>query len=266
MRVKALFLLLFFSLLYPVISRGNEADSLKKAGNGPDRKGFHMKFELKREATDHGVPGETTKSSVKIDALLPGVVSLVRVEVFFPDEDTDFDGNLFNPRLGDINTRIGFHSIPLIGLRISSFIELTWPTADPSNLGMGKYQGSIGIKTNVRLSKPDSIVQAHKFLFDGQVQQVVSYAGDESSKDINYTKFEFYLKDVWRKLIWMKLTAKPVINWESKANTGSVAELELGWIISHNFSVWVMGGRKLWGNGIPGTYENRLSFSAEFQF
>lgn len=265
-RYPAFVMMFFFSLLFPVKTYGNGVDSLNKAGNDLSKKGFHMKFELKREATDHGAPDETTKSSVKIDWFLHGVVSLLRLEIPFPDEKTDFQGDIFNPRLGDIKTRVGFRAIQLVGMRFSSFVELTWPTADPSSLGNGKYQASIGIRTGVHLSKPDSVFQAHKFLFDGQIQQVLSYAGDPGRKDINYTKFEFNLKDIWKKLIWMKLSAKPVIDWEGTASTGSVAELEIGWIISHHFSVWVMGGRKLWGEGIPGTYDHRLSLSTAYQF
>jgi hypothetical protein len=257
---------LFFTMLLPGIGLGSGVDSLKSAGADPVKKRLRFRCELKREATDRGTPDETTNSSVKADVFFYGVVSLLRLEIPFPDEKTDFEGNFFDPRLGDIKTRVGFRAIRLPGMKVSSFVELTWPTASPSSLGNGKYQASIGIEAAMRLSKPDSIVQTHKFTFDLLIQQVASYAGDPERKGINYTKFEFNLTDTWKKLIWFKLSGKPVIDWEKKANTGSVAEIEIGWIISHHFRLWLLGGKKLWGEGIPGTYDKRLSLAVAYQF
>jgi hypothetical protein len=225
------------------------------------------RIELKREATNRGTPEETTKTILKMSAYLEGVVSLFRLEVPFPDENTDFGGSPFDPRLGDIKARVGFRPVSVYGIPVpSSFIEITFPTAEPSDLGAGKYQLSAGLQTSMPVSPPEAMSESHKLTFEPLVQQVVSVGGDESRKNINYTKFELALRDTWQKKYWVKLTLKPVVDWEQDAKTGAVAELEFGWFISRQWSTWLMLGQQLWGEGVPSTYDQRVSLGAAFLF
>ena len=91
-------------------------------------------------------------------------------------------------------------------------------------------------------------------------------AGDEDRKNINYTQFELALRDTWRNLFWLKLTPKPVIDWEQDAKTGAVLELELGWIVNRHWSMWMMLGTSLWGEGVPSTYDKRVELGVSFLF
>ena len=68
-------------------------------------------MEFKRQATARGTPEETTKSKVKFDYFPDGPVSLLRLELPFPDEDTDFEGRPFNPRPGDLKVRVGMRPV-----------------------------------------------------------------------------------------------------------------------------------------------------------
>ncbi len=175
-------------------------------------------------------------------------------------------GDPFNPRLGDIKVRVGFRPVPLGALPLGSFLEVTFPTADRGELGSGKYQVSPGIWTNIPISFGQRLPESHKITFEPLVKQVVSVAGDESRKNNNYTKFELSLKDTWRKKFWLKLEAKPVVDWEQSAKTGAVGELEGGWFINSQWRVWLMFGSRLWGEGVPSTYDKRVGINASFAF
>jgi len=227
---------------------------------------LRFRIELKREATSRGTPEETTKTSLKIDALLQGAITLFRLDIPFPDEKTSFDGSPFNPRVGDIKTRVGFRAFRVSDIPLSSFFEVTFPTASPETLGSGKYQISAGLSSSVAVPLPEKMSESHKLFFNALIQQVASVAGDENFKDINYTKFELALKDTWQQKYWMKLAAKPVVDWEQDAKTGAVAELEVGWSINRDWSGSLTGGARLWGEGVPSTYSTRVGFSVAFVF
>jgi len=260
--VVGLILIAFLMLAPPGFSRA-ENTSEGAAGSKETPRG---KIELKRQATNRGTPDETTKTQLKIDAYLDGFVTLLRLEVPFPDEKTDFEGDPFNPRLGDIKVRTGFRPFHIDEIPFSTFLEVTFPTADPEDLGGGKYQLSPGLFTTVPIPLSESLSQSHKMTFSPLVKQVVSVAGDEDRKDINYTKFEMAFRDTWRHQFWLKLTPKLVVDWEQDAKTGAVAELELGWMINRTWSTWLMLGTLLWGEGVPGNYDRRVELGVAFLF
>ncbi len=137
-----------------LLAAGVAQSAENSPGKGTDgtEKRHHFLIELKRETTNRGTPEETTKTQIKIDAFLDGIVSLLRLEVPFPDDKTSFEGDPFSPRLGDIKVRVGFRPVPLGDIPVGSFLEVTFPTADPEELGSGKYQVSPGIRTNVPIS------------------------------------------------------------------------------------------------------------------
>jgi hypothetical protein len=235
-------------------------------GAGGTERGPRFLLELKREATNRGTPEETSKSQIKIDAFFDGVVSLLRLQVPFPDDKTSFEGDPFSPRLGDIKVRGGFRSVRVYDIPVGSFLEVTFPTADPKKLGSGKYQVSPGMQANFPISFGQRLPESHKISFNPSIRQVFSVAGDEDRKDINYTKFEISLRDTWRQKYWLKLTPKLIMDWEQNAKTGAVAELEGGWMINRNWRVWLMFGTRLWGEGIPSTYDKRVGINTSVAF
>jgi hypothetical protein len=257
--------LLFLMLTLSGIALAGD-DSFDREESTTEKMVPRGRIELKREATNRGTPEETTKTILKVSAYLEGVVSLLRLEVPFPDENTDFAGSPFNPRLGDIKARVGFRPVSLYSIPVSSFVEVTFPTAEPSDLGAGKYQLSAGIQTSMPVSLPEAMSESHKLTFEPLIQQVVSAGGDENRKNINYTKFELALRETWQRKYWVKLTLKPVVDWEQDAKTGAVAELEFGWFINHQWSTWLMLGSQLWGEGVPSTYDQRVSLGVAFLF
>jgi hypothetical protein len=97
------------------------------------------------------------------------------------------------------------------------------------------------------------------------IQQTVSVAGDENRTDINYTKFELALRDVWGDYS-VKLTLKPVIDWEQNGQTGAVTELEGGVKFAHGWYGTLMLGHRTWGGSVPSTYGTRVEFTLGRRF
>lgn len=264
--LQYLVVFLIFMVLVSGVAQANDYDLPVVAAGDTNKVKQRGRIELKRDDTNRGTTEETTKTSLKIAAFLDGPVSMLRLELPFPDEKTDFWGNPFNPRLGDIKTRVGFKAVRFYDLPLSSFIEVTFPTANPEDLGAGKYQLSGGLRTSIELCESLIMSMPHKLSFNSQIQQVVSVAGDTDRKNINYTKFEIGLRSTWRKQYWVKLTAKPVLDWEQDAKTGAVAELEVGWNINRHWDAWIMGGTRMWGEGVPSTYGERVSIGVALMY
>ena len=230
-------------------------------------KGWHGLIELKRQNTSRNTPEESTKTTLKIDTFLNGPVSLFRIQIPFPDEETDFNGSPFNPKLGDIKTRIGFRALKAGPYSYPYFIEVTFPTASPESLGSGKYQLSAGVRMLAPVTLPLVDPRVHKSRFDAQVQQVKSVGGDPDRKNISYTKLELTLYDIWRREYTFKLKVKPTVDWNQDGKTGAVGEIEGGIVFARHWRAWLMLGRRLWGPpGIPGTYDKRVELGVSRRF
>ena len=201
-------------------------------------------FELKRQNTARGTPEETTKTSLRFERFWDAPIRQLRLDLPFPDEQTDFDGSPFNPRLGDIAVRTGFRAMQAWGHEFPSYVELTLPTATSDDSGSGKYQVQLGVS----LPLPP---------FDIELQQVNSFAGDAERKDINYTKLDLkYFRSFGNYTLKLKL--KPSFD-HVKEDNAAVTEVEGGYVFGQGSRVWLMLGTRVWGpGGVAGTYQNRV--------
>jgi len=243
---------------------GDDEPIAQSAARPPYSRGL---IEIKRQDTSRGTPEETTKTNLKFDYFpLDATVSLLRLELPFPDEKTTFGGSAFDPDFGDAKVRVGFHALDLSGRPITSFVEMTFPTADPESQGTGKYQISGGLKTAWQLSRGPAWLGSPKQSFSVQIQQVVSFAGDPARSDINQTKFELEWRDTWGEGHFAKATAKPVIDWVGHGQTGAVLDLEGGWWIGPQWTLALLAGGLLWGKGVPSTYEGRVEIKLIYRY
>jgi len=243
-------------------------DDVEKDKTTPASREFsHGLIELKRQATARGTPEETTKTNLKFDYFPQAdVVSLLRLELPFPDDKTTFAGSILNPDFGDAKIRVGFRAVEMLTKPVTSFVELTFPTADPESQGTGKYQFSAGAKTVFPLPPGPASFGAPKQSFSVQVQQVFSFAGDPARKDINQTKFELEWRDAWPSGHYAKATAKPVIDWIGNGQTGAVLEVEYGFPLDPRWGLAVMAGGLLWGEGVPSTYSTRGEIKLVYRY
>jgi hypothetical protein len=258
-RSRGAALTLAIALLAQQTARADDdaAVTAKPAAVGPS--GTRGLVELKRQATARGTPEETTKTNLKFDYFPQDtVVALLRLELPFPDEKTTFGGSPFDPDFGDAKVRVGFMAQNVLGRPTTSFLEVTFPTAHPGSQGTGKYQLSAGAKTAFAALRGPARFGSPRQVFSVQLQQVVSFAGDPARSDINQTKLELEWRDTWAAGHYAKGTAKPVVDWVGNGRTGAVLELEGGWTLDSRWTIALLGGGRLWGDGVPGTYSKRV--------
>ena len=220
------------------------------------------RIELRRQNTERGTPEESTKTTLRLEANLKGSVSRLRLDLPFPDEKSDFSGDPFQPRPGDVKVRAYFRPFQAGDTPLSTDIEMTFPTADPPELGSGKVQLSAALRSVP--GTPDFVLASgrHQLRYEWSVRQTVSIAGDAERKDINSTKPELALRDTIGSPYWLKLTFKPTIDWVQGGRTGAVLELEGGWNPSRDWRFSLMGGACLWDDGISGTCKRRVELVA----
>jgi hypothetical protein len=225
------------------------------------------RVELKRQNTARGTEDESTRTTLRLEALHGGMLRLVRLDLPFPDADTGFSGDIFSPRRGDIKFRLGFRPLHAARWSLPSFVELTVPTADPASLGAGKVQLSAGLRMITPVVLPFVAPAAHDARFEAELEQVTSVAGDAARADINYTKLELSVFDVWRQTWSVKLKLKPSIDWVRDGQTGAVGEIEGGVDFAQHWRSTLMFGRRLWGpQGIGGTYDDRVELTVSRLF
>ena len=245
---------------------GTPAPADEKSSTPPKSDGWHGLFELKRQNTARGTPDEKTQTTLRLETNFDGPVQAFRLDVLFPDENTNFGGSPFNPRLGDIKTRLKFRPLEASGYTFPSFVEIVWPTAQPESLGTGKYQLNEGIKMIAPVTLPLLDRATHKSRFEAELEQGNSIAGDPTRSDINYTKLELTLYDIWRETYTLKLKLKPVQDWVKEAN-GAVAEVEAGRFFAGNWRAWLMLGEQVWGPaGLQTTYGTRIELGVARTF
>jgi hypothetical protein len=223
------------------------------------RDNWHGRMEIKRQNTSRGTSDESTQTTLRVETFLDGPIAGLRVDLPLPDDKTDFEGDIFRPQLGDVKVRARLRPLKSGEYTFPSFIEAVFPTADPASVGSGKYQLSAGIRMIAPFDLPVARPREHKAQFEMEVSQTVSVAGDESRKDINYTKLEFTLYNLWRQRYTMKLKLKPSVDWIQDGKTGSVGEIEGGLFFARHWRTWLMLGHRLSGpEGIKGTYDTRI--------
>jgi hypothetical protein len=220
------------------------------------------RIEFRRQNSERGTPEESTRTTLRLEHYLKeGVVTRLRLDLPFPDEKTDFGGSPFQPQLGDIKVRAYFRPFQAAGTRMSSDVEVTFPTADSPDSGAGKYQLSAALHSVP--GAPDFVFASghHQLRYEWDIRQTVSVAGDADRKDINNTKPEFGLRDIIGRNS-LKLSFKPTIDWIQDGKTGAVLELEGAWSASPEWRFSLKGGAGLWGEGTPGFYHRRVEVVA----
>jgi hypothetical protein len=201
-----------------------------------------------------------------VETFFDGPVSLLRVDVPFPDAQTDFEGSPFDPRLGDIKVRTGFRALKAGALSFPSFIELTLPSANPSSLGTGRYLLGAGMRMLAPFTAPPG--GSHAARFEAELSQTTSFAGDTARADTNYTKLELTLYDLWRGKYTLKLKLKPAFD-HAKNEQGGVGEIEGGFYFGAGraWRTWLMLGSRLYGpDDVSSTYNTRVELGVARTF
>ena len=225
------------------------------------------RFELKRQNTARGTPEETSATTLRAERYFDGPVAMFRLDLPFPDEKTDFAGSPFEPRPGDIKARLRFRPWQTGAAAFTPFVEFTLPTADPKSLGKGKYQLSEGLRTVLPVQLPLLEPSSHLSVLEFEIQQTNSVAGDAAFKDVNNSKFEFTLFDIWLKTYTFKIKLKPTVDWIQNGKTGANVEIEGGAYFARDWRWWLMLGQRVWGpSGIANTYQTRVELGVNYTY
>ena len=242
---------------------GSDAgDDVSAVGSGQPR----GRIELKRQDTNRAAPAESTNTTLRFEKYFTGPVSLLRIDLPFPDDKTDFSGSPFDPRRGDFKIRAAFRRVETDVAPLYSFVEATFPTANPESLGTGKYQLSAAVEIRTPVGALGSRPVFERRTLNAQIRQVVSVAGDPNTTNINYTKLELGIRGLWRRDYSAKLTVKPVVDWEQDAKSGAVLDLEGGWTFIPHWRVLLMVGTRLWGSVVPSTYSDRVELTVAYTY
>lgn len=224
------------------------------------------RIELLRQNTERGDPEENTRTTLRFEAFLDGVISRLRLDLPFPDAKDDGSDDPFNPKLGDLKVKAYFRPFQVGNTRVSPDVELTFPTANESVSGSGKYQLGGAVAAAHSLPAFDVGSSHHQPKFEWTLRQTLSIAGDAARKDINTTKPEFGVHDAIGSRYWLKLTLKAVIDWVQNGKSGGNLELEAGWHGSQQWRFSLKGGTRVWGEGVPGVYGSKIELIAGRDF
>ncbi|HTQ51020.1 MAG TPA: hypothetical protein VMJ12_09945 [Candidatus Acidoferrales bacterium] len=220
--------------------------------------------ELRRQWTDRATPEASSRTTLRLEVAPHEFLSLIRLDIPFIDKE---NGDPLTPHLGDIKNRLISSHIPLDDVKLDGVFETTFPSAQPKSLGQGKYQLGPGFEFIFPIwgSGQGATPSPWTVSFKPWLEQNFSVAGSPDFKNIDYTKLELELKAEWKKKLTLKLTPKPVYNWE-KDDSGAVIELETDWHFTRRWYADLVLGHGLWGVGAPTTYNSMILIALGFDF
>lgn len=220
--------------------------------------------ELRRQWTDRATSEASSRTTLRLEVAPQEFLSLIRLDIPFVDEQ---NGDPLTPHLGDIKNKLVSSHIPLDDVKLDGVFETTFPSAQPESLGQGKYQLGPGFEFILPIwgSSRGDMPSPWIVSFKPWLEQNFSVAGSPDFKNINYTKLELELSAKWKKKLTIKLTPKPVYNWE-KDNSGAVIELETDWNFTRRWYADLVLGHGLWGVGTPTTYNSMVLIALGFNF
>jgi len=221
--------------------------------------GWRARVELRREHSSRGRPEESTKSLLRFDAFVGRAVESLRLELAMPDERQEFTGSIQRPRVGDVAALVRFRSFRAARLLVEPSLEATFPTAQPEELGGGKYRLGAALRFAAPLALPWVDSSYHTSQLELEALAVNSFAGDSDRRRFSFTRFDLSTHSVWRRRYTTVLRVRPTIDWVADGRSGAVAEIEGGRIFSREWRAWLMTGRQVWGTAeIASTYDTRI--------
>jgi hypothetical protein len=148
--------------------------------------------------------------------------------------------------IGDISVRLlGYKFLESKRAALLASVEFSFNTAQSSLLGTGKNLISPVLTYSWRIPRRRSVVAV-------SVQQFYSLWGDESRKDIRWTKLQAFFLHAWTQRIWTLLRPETYLDHYSGELSMNL-EGSVYYRVSHRFAFWAKGGAGLFGDH-PGRY------------
>jgi len=248
--------LLILFILFPVIGFSQEQnlkDTLSNkmdAVHPDDPSQFFTRVEFFNDFQNYGDKGYINFTTIR------GMSKLGKR--FNTRIDIPFTYCTFSPESGNKQFGLGDISFRLLGYKIiqtpktavTASVELVLNTAQSPVLGLGKNI-IMPVISYSRIMVDKRVIGALAF------QQAYSFSGDESRGDINFSKLQVILINIWSRKMWTVLAPEFYLDYE---NGGASMNIEgrLVYAPKPRLNVWVQPGI-----GVFGDFFGRYQWSVE---
>lgn len=237
-----------------------EAERLKRLGAkfGTDPTAIVGRVQLSSTRYDLTQGARLTDGVLRVDLPFRGNW-LFRVDTPYRWLDPNLAGVSRTDGLGDLATLLGWRAYytPEYAMFIGAIS--TFPTADETLLGSGKYTTGPFVATARFLPRLDS------FLF-GVFQYQTSIGGDPSRQAVSVGRAAVQINTIWKERWWTTALGVWQVNWEQNGKSSMTAEFEVGRNLLGQFGLYVRPGIGVWGKSVPGAYEWNAEVGVRYIF
>jgi hypothetical protein len=223
-----------------------EAERLKRLGArfGTDPTAIVGRVQLSSTQYDLTQGARLTDGVLRVDLPFRGNW-LFRVDTPYRWLDPNRSGVSSTDGLGDLVALLGWRAYNTPEYAVFIGAVSTFPTADETLLGLGKYTVGPFLATARFLPRLDS------FLF-GVFQYQTSVGGDPSRQDVSVGRAIVQINTIWKERWWTTVQGVWQVNWERNAKSSLTPEFELGRRLVGTWGMFLRPGVGIWGRDLPG--------------
>jgi len=238
-----------------------EAERLRKlaAKYGTDPTAIVSRVQLTTQYADLVQGAHATESTLRVDLAFRGNW-LLRVDApFLKWNDPNRSGASSATGMSDLFATLGWriYNTPEYAFLIGALSS--YPTADQTTLGLGKYTAGPFAATARFIPRWES------FLI-GVFQHQVSVGGDPSRSNVSLTRATVQINTFWAERWWTVLQGVWQINWEKSAQSSMTMEAELGRSLVGRLGAFLRPGVGVWGQNTFGTYQWNVEIGVRYMF
>lgn len=237
-----------------------EAERLKRLGAqfGTDPTAIVGRVQLSSTHYDLTQGARLTDGVLRVDVPFRGNW-LFRVDTPYRWLDPNASGVSRTDGLGDLAALLGWRAYYTPEYAVFIGALATFPTADETSLGSGKYTVGPFLATARFLPRLDS------FLF-GLLQYQPSVGGDPSRQAVSVGRASVQINTIWKERWWTTVQGVWLVNGEQNAKSSMTAEFEVGRNLQGQFGLFVRPGVGVWGRDLPGAYDWNLEVGVRYIF
>jgi hypothetical protein len=215
--------------------------------------------EVKVASTNRGSPGESSRTTLRSEVRPgEGPLTALRLDLPWVNKNNDFVSDPGNAGLGDLAVKATFR-VPGVGsVRLSPYLEVKLPSAQPSALGSGKVVAVPGLVASrpLPVTTGGRAVQA-----EVELSANASVAGDPERADVGYATLEAKVRTSFSAATSVEWVVKPSVDWAQGRQWAGVAEATFEWTPGP-WRLALKVGRRLWGGAVGGSYDDKLELAA----
>jgi hypothetical protein len=216
------------------------------------------RLELKAAATNRAAPEESSRTTLRGEIRpAAGPLLAFRVDFVWVDKNNDFATDPTWAGLGDLSVKGTFRAPDAGQVELTPYLELKLPTAGSAALGAGKLVAVPGLVARHRLPWTSG---GRPMVASAEPAANVSVAGDPGRADVGYATLELKLLGRLFRTAGFELAVKPAYDWAKGGRTAGVTELTGEWTPGP-WRLALKVGRRLWGDAVGGTYDDKLELS-----